>query len=193
MIPVVITASAYTRDDTACLAQARKLARENGAAARTLLIDAHPAPFDEAVDTVFINLAEWLDAGQNPRREVIRAMARSFPAEKMIVLDGRHYDVEVLSPVIEQAAAAWFHLDAWQPAFVLIVDDFDATRVANSLFGAFQILPLSTAKSSVKEDLRLMKRQINKLRMGSGRISRYLLAAYRFLRKCKHYAVRKLS
>lgn len=195
MIPVVITASAYSRDASVCLAQAHRLACENGAAARTLLIDAPLAQFaNAAASATVITLTEWLDANHKPSREIIRSQSKACPVDKMIVVDGRHYDVDVLAAVIEQAAAAWFHLESWQPAFVFVVDDFDATRIANTLFSAFQILSLSTAKSSVQHDLRMMRRYINKMRwLGKGRTSRYLLAGYRFLRKCKSYAVRKLS
>ena len=199
MIPVVISASAIKDNENACLAYVNDLIRTMSCRPRGVLLDSGSLRDTADNNTTDIsafraNLSEWIDASQQPRRSFIRSQAGKLPADIIVLLDARHHEANVISAVLHEITLAWFPLTPWQPAFALIVDDFESQRFVNELFATFYIQPLSTMKQNIQTDVRALRRKILTLRwLGLGRGAKIIRLFYRYLQRWKAYVKSRVN
>ena len=199
MIPIVMTASAFESNELACLQRAFELTQSNALSSTGVLLDLHflkkysHSSF-ETISVSSINLSDWMDSTQQPQRVTMRLKASKLNKHHMILLDARHHDTHFVTAVLHEVARIWFHLPAWQPAFILVIDDYHAVQFVRVLSETFYIQPLSTSKHTLQPDVRYLHRLIRSYRwLGFGRLSKLFQLAFTFLQKLKHYVHKKLT
>jgi len=215
MIPIVISARAFEKNINACLARIIDVTHHASSCPQAfcpqgVLLDINsldvsrlqgdPNPTDKnttciesTIEFMHINVADWIDISQQPLHAVINFQARKLCSNTIIVLDARHYEADVISAVLHKITYTWFHLESWQPAFALIVNDFDCLRFVNELFATFYIQPLSTTKKNIQLDIRTMRAHIWALRwLGLGHLARFSKHVYFNLQRWKKYVKRRL-
>jgi len=195
MIPVVITASIFDKNESAAFSQIEK-ALQNKSMTTCLLIN---QDFNHENDLsllkekiVSIKISDWLTETMQLRKSELRATADKLDQNKIILLNAKHHDVEVIENVLNEVSLIWFNLKSWQPAFILLVDDYHAVTSAQLLSETFYLRSLPTAKDNIQKDLAIMRMKIRHYRwLGKGRISRIANSAGNFRRKLGAYVQRK--
>ena len=71
----------------------------------------------------------------------ILEIAREIPSDKIVVIDARNYDIELIQSALEVARYAWYPLDQWHPTLALVADDMYLLRLLPKLANTFYIQP----------------------------------------------------
>lgn len=199
MIPVVITSSAYEKNESACLQRVNEVIQSMPARAMSLLIDDYSLKSiteSTATHSVVscVKISEWLDSAHQPIKVVIRTSAKMLSVDKIMLLDARHHDAQVIERVLYEVAQVWFHIKTWQPAFILIVDDYLAAQFARKLSELFFVKTQLTSRRVIQSEMRHLRRLVFSRRwLGIGSASRLAGALNHFSGKLKRYVHRKLS
>lgn len=198
MILVVISACVFEDNESACLQRIMEEIRTKQLSTKCLLLDQNFPKKDspssvKMMPVSHINIADWIDDAYLPIKEKMRAQARKLSKDRILLFDVRHYDPNVITGILHEATQVWFHLNSWQPAFVLIADDFHAVRFTCMLPELFYVQPLSTSKHAIQVEARNMSKQIMFYRwLGLGRMSSIARSMSIILIKLKHYVRRKI-
>lgn len=86
----------------------------------------------------YINLSNWIVNGA-PDLYTISMSARTYSVESIIVLDSTGHPSDIISAALLKCHQAWFHLDEWHRAFVLVCDDAVVHRFAGEVSVLFCI------------------------------------------------------
>jgi hypothetical protein len=200
MIPVVISASAYESNSAACLKYINELIRVRPELRAGLLLDqqflhSHAgSSATEALPVQMVRISDWIDASQQPLTVEIRCTAVNLSKDTAVLLDARHFDTHIVAGVLHQVSHAWFRLSAWQPAFILVADDFHSPQLARELSGTFYIQSLSTSRQAIRSESANMYMHIFFHRwLGFGRLSRAARSMHIFSQKLKRYVYKYFS
>lgn len=196
MIPVVITASVFDKNESAVFFQIEK-ALQKKSSTTCLLINQdfnHEGDLSLLKKRILpIDISAWLDDSMQARKLELRTTANNLNNDKIILLNAKYHDMDVIERVLNEISLTWFNLKSWQDAFILLVDDHHAVSGAKILSETFYLRSLVTAKDNIQEDLSIMQMKIRHYRwLGKGRLSRITNLAGNFRRKLGGYVRRKL-
>lgn len=136
-----------------------------------------------------LSIVECLLDGQ-PNAHAIGLLANSVPATQIVLLDATAYPVDLVSSVLELVRQAWFHLDKWHPAFVVICDDYQLLHFAKELNGSFHIQPKTLTEEEVQLCVRSIRFRALAIRwLGEGRLSQILRRIYRISSRTRTKAI----
>lgn len=97
------------------------------------------------IDQSIVSFGQWMKDARlaediiNP--VAIQETARVTPCGHVIVIDARHYRLELIVMALEQARVAWYPLDEWHPTFAVICDDAILLRTLQMLAPTFYSQP----------------------------------------------------
>lgn len=189
MLPVVISASIYDKNETACLKQVTQLIHDKTIFSSTVLIDGH-SPLNSSEEAMLSDfsyqaLSAWIN-GDQLCHNLMRSQATLLNKNKSVILDARYYDATIISQVLNIISETWFYFEDWQPAFILIVDDHLCLRFVNELWTTFYLTSLSTTRQDLHSAVKTMQKRILILRwLGFGKFWRLLRFIYRQIRNKK--------
>lgn len=81
---------------------------------------------------IHINFSDWIVNGE-PDLYAIYISVRAASVDSIIVLDSTGHPYGIISAALLKCQQAWFHLDEWHRAFVLICDDAAVHRFSREM------------------------------------------------------------
>jgi hypothetical protein len=196
MIPVVISASAFEKNECACLWRIREISQTQLRFTVGLLLDQQFLDNYDNVAEIFpangFKMSEWVDSTQQPLKVEMRTQAEKLIKDQIVVLDARYYDPHVITMLLREISEIWFQMTTWPPAFALVMDDYHAPSFVRELSATFYIQPLPASKFAIQTEVRHLRKQIMCFRwLGFSRLSRCARFVNAFLQKLKKYVNKK--
>jgi hypothetical protein len=115
-----------------------------------------------------IPLADWMKDGA-PEYFAIRSASLQIHMDNIIVLDSSGHTDDQISSVLMQCHRAWYHLDHWHRAFVLLCDEQALSRFAREMSERFYLPPDFLLEQEVNSKVRNIMRKALVLRwLGHG-------------------------
>lgn len=194
MIPVIISASAYKHNKNACLQHVQYLINEFPNYQDTIFIDLNSLKSFQYNCTTVVTVSQIKvddlvnETSLQSRKIALRAFADQLTSTNIVLLDARFYELNIISSLLHDIARIWFQLTEWQPAFVLVVDDYYCLQFIRELNASFYIQPLSTSKRYLAIEMKRMLFQAFLYRwFGFSLVSRSLrLLSIRFDKVCQY-------
>jgi len=168
MIPIVVAASAWHLERTRVTALLARLAHGDGTAA--VVVDLATARREPPADAAMampplheIDFARWVRPGLDPEgvldAAAVRRAGDGVAADHIVLLDARSQHRERLVQALGYLREAWFELEQWHPAFVLVCDDHELLAVADALAGTFYCQPQPMTDAEINRIVRQMARR----------------------------------
>lgn len=194
MIQLVVCASTFSSNQSACLQRAMELSKDRDNSKTCLLLDDSflknynkPAVNDIPVNVIHIR--DYINGSQKPLKVELRERLPELNINDMILLDARYHDTHVIMGVLYEMSFVFFHMPVWHPAILLVADDHHAAQITEAISDIFYIRALSTSKHAINSEFRTMRMHIFSHRwFGLGRLSRLARSMYIFLQKLKRHA-----
>lgn len=93
----------------------------------------------------YVDFHSWLKEGFEEDGildvHAINQCAQSLSADRPVIIDVRGRRLDLIRNALTLVRFAWFPLDDWHPAFVLICDDLDLTAISSVLATTFYCQP----------------------------------------------------
>ncbi|TDV11127.1 hypothetical protein [Paraburkholderia caballeronis] len=93
----------------------------------------------------YVDFNSWLKDGFEEDGvldvHAIKLCAQTLSPDRTVVVDVRGRRLDLVRDALTHVRYAWFPLDEWHPAFVLICDDLDLTTISSMLATTFYCQP----------------------------------------------------
>lgn len=89
----------------------------------------------------------------------IRQSASQIPIEQLTVINAAGHRDELIEEALAQARYAWFPLDQWHPAFVLVCDDIYLLKLSDALAFSFYCQPEVLTDREARRVTRVVQRR----------------------------------
>lgn len=147
---IALSAAAWTyrKDDALRLVQRLALAD----ASDTIVVDRDTVERDSgrensagAAPVAEIAFGDWVKTGTSDGGvldvHAVRGVAQAVPASHLVVVDARGHRPDLITAALGHLRHAWFHLDDWHRAFVVVFDDIHLLALAEALSQTFYCQP----------------------------------------------------
>lgn len=126
--------------------------------------------------------SEWL-TGTKLEPQKIRKTAEAIDGNGILLLDARDNNVDDIKQAIDFFQRTLFFYDTWPRGFVIIIDDFDSTYIAQFLSEKFYIIPRSLDPTELANIVKEIRRKALKQRFKqSGILPWFAKKLYKALR-----------
>jgi hypothetical protein len=168
MTPITLGASAWEAYPAAARQLIARVASEGADTALIIDFDAvsretcaEPPADDRNWHEMSLN--DWLRSGLNPdgvlEAAAIRRAADGVPSDRIIWLDARSHRGELVMEALGHLRHAWYYVDNWHPAFVVVCDDDQLLTVSAALSETFYSQPQPMTSMEANRLLRDLRRQ----------------------------------
>jgi len=100
-----------------------------------------PSPFG----VTEIAFGQWVKVGFSDGGvldvHAIRTAPQGIPSDHIVFVDARSHRPELITAALGHLRHAWFHLDEWHPAFVVVFDDIHLLALGEALSETFYCQP----------------------------------------------------
>jgi hypothetical protein len=121
---------------------------------REALMLGHDADTSYLADQRLVPFDTWMKdsrlAEDSINSVAIQETARLIAPHHTVVIDARHYSLQLIGSALRQARIAWYPLDQWHPTFALICDDAVLLPTLQTLAPTFYSQPQVLTSREVK-------------------------------------------
>lgn len=117
--------------------------------------------------------------------QAVLSTARSIPSTEIVVIDARHYSLDLIVAALMKARQAWFPLDDWHPAFAVVADDVHQLRLMSALAATFYSQPQVLTERETTLVVRSVMRRAAISRLLGNRAGRFANVIRRMLTRIK--------
>ena len=89
----------------------------------------------------------------------IRTAANRIPSDHIVLIDASSHRPALLTAALAHLRHAWFHLDTWHPAFVVVIDDVHLLEQSEPLSQTFYCQPQLLTEVETNRLVRQMVRR----------------------------------
>ncbi len=149
---IALSAGAWTYQRPAAMRVLHRIASQDMGVTAVIdrdAVDREPPPADAPAPTPIavteIAFSDWVTQGHSDGGvldvHAIRDTPQHIPSHHIVVVDARSHRPDLITAALGHLRHAWFHLDHWQPAFVVIFDDIHLLALGGALSQTFYCQP----------------------------------------------------
>lgn len=140
---------------------------------------------DNEYNFKLVHIVDFIDMGTSPDGVLnvhkIRELPYSATPEQKIIVNASGTRLHLIESFISQCRHAWYELETWHPAFIVILDDSILLDIATPLAKTFYIQPIILTEPELRAKVISMMRVATILRYFGhkvGRIQKIIFAYF---------------